>query len=60
MYDHLGKEFDALCCSIPTCAFINPERLRIGMQMLFDNEVDSIIPVVRFSFPTATRVYNKR
>ncbi|MEG1581352.1 MAG: pseudaminic acid cytidylyltransferase, partial [Bacteroidaceae bacterium] len=35
----------------PTAPFINPEKIKRGMNLLFESEADSVLPVVRFSYP---------
>ncbi len=46
-----GWDFENLCCIYPTAPFLTPERLREAMGMLKDSGADSVLPVVRFSFP---------
>lgn len=48
-YKENGQEFSEFCCIYPTAPFLTPERLKKGMSLL-DN-ADSVLPVVRFSFP---------
>ena len=49
-YSSLGREFDELCCIYPTAPFVTPDKL-IRAQSLLNQGADSVIPVVRFSFP---------
>lgn len=44
-------EFTAFCCILPTAPFINAERLIEGFNILNKNIGDSVIPVVKFSYP---------
>lgn len=50
-YRKRGKVFDEVCCIYPTAPFITGERLREAMKLLEDRDADSVLPVVRFSFP---------
>lgn len=50
-YKQCGKEFDAVCCIYPTAPFVTAEKLKNAMQLLTEKEADSVLPVVRFSFP---------
>jgi N-acylneuraminate cytidylyltransferase len=46
-----GKEFEFACCIYPTAPFITAKRLKDAMNILSDQQADSVIPVLRFSFP---------
>lgn len=50
-YHRLGKEFDSACCIYPTAPFVSAEKLKTAMALLTEKEADSVLPVVRFSFP---------
>lgn len=50
-YGKLGKAYDYLCCIYPTAPFITSEAIKIAMTTLKDNEADTVLPVVKFSFP---------
>lgn len=50
-YSELGKSFDMLCCIYPTAPFITAEKLKEAKNMMEQAEADSLLPVVRFSFP---------
>ena len=50
-YRELGSEFDSFICLYPTAPFVKSEQLKEAMDKLSDNDVDSVITVVRFSFP---------
>ena len=50
-YKEVGREFDYACCIYPTAPFITAERLKESMQLLEEKQADSVLPVVRFSFP---------
>jgi len=49
-YSERGAVFDDLCCVYPTAPFITPEKLCRAKKIL-EGGADSVIPVVRFSFP---------
>lgn len=49
MYRQNGRNFDRFCCIYPTAPFITPQRLARAMEML--EEAESVLPVVRFSYP---------
>lgn len=46
-----GEQFDIACCIYPTAPFVTAEKLKKGFDILQDDNVDSVIPVTRFSFP---------
>lgn len=51
-FKSLGNEFDYACCIYPTAPFVTAEKLIKAYEMLCNNNyADSLIPVVRFSFP---------
>ena len=50
-YEEVGQSFEYACCIYPTAPFITPQRLRESMEILVDKQVDSVLPVVQFSFP---------
>src|SRR3972149_9135127 len=50
-YRKRDKEFDFCCCLYPTAPFISAERLIEGLNILKDKNADSVMPVVRFSYP---------
>lgn len=50
-YKKMGKTFDYCCCLYPTAPFVSPERLRKGFEILTLKNADSVLPVVRFSYP---------
>ncbi|MEJ7626490.1 MAG: pseudaminic acid cytidylyltransferase [Ferruginibacter sp.] len=50
-YRNRGMNFDSLCCIYPTAPFVNATKLKNGMQMLSENKVDCVLPVVRYSYP---------
>ena len=50
-YKKLGKYFDQLCCCYPTAPFVTPERLTQGLEVLDNNDVESVFPIVEFDYP---------
>ncbi len=50
-YKKLGKEFDYICCIYPTAPFITTEKLIDAMSLLTSSKAESLLPVVKFSFP---------
>lgn len=50
-YQKNGKEFDCVCCIYPTAPFVTADKLKKAMKLLTEENVDSVLPVVRFSFP---------
>ena len=50
-YASRGQRFDRVCCIYPTAPFITAKRLRTAMDLLEEKQADSVLPVVRFSFP---------
>lgn len=50
-YREMGKEFTYLCCIYPTAPFLMAENLRAAMEILMRQDADTVLPVVKFSFP---------
>ncbi len=50
-YEKRGEKFDIIACIYPTAPFITPARLKEAVEQLKQSDADSLIPVVRFSFP---------
>jgi N-acylneuraminate cytidylyltransferase len=50
-YGKLWQNFEYCCCIYPCAPFITAERLREGMTMLISRKADSVLPVVKFSYP---------
>ncbi|MCR4740290.1 MAG: pseudaminic acid cytidylyltransferase [Lachnospiraceae bacterium] len=52
MYKAQGRMFDDVCCIYPTAPFVNAKKLRDAYMILKDDpDINSVVPVVRFSFP---------
>lgn len=50
-YRKLGNEYAHFCCILPTAPFITAKRLQEGLALLQQSGADSVVPVVRFSYP---------
>ena len=50
-YEKLGRHFDTVCCIYPTAPFVTPKKLQDAVALLEEKDVDSVVPVVRYSFP---------
>lgn len=50
-YASRGIQFDYVCCLYPTAPFITRNKILEAFNLLKNNDVDQVVPVVRFSFP---------
>ncbi len=50
-YHSRGTDFDMFACIYPTAPFITSEKLKEAVEKLSSSDADSLIPVVRFSYP---------
>jgi len=50
-YTEINKNFDLICCILSTAPLITIENLEKGFKILTTQDVDSVRPVVRFSYP---------
>ncbi|MGN1159585.1 MAG: pseudaminic acid cytidylyltransferase [Lachnospiraceae bacterium] len=50
-YEARGQHFGEACIIYPTAPFLTPEALHEAMEILEKEQADSVLPVVRFSFP---------
>ncbi|MGN0347094.1 MAG: pseudaminic acid cytidylyltransferase [Lachnospiraceae bacterium] len=50
-YEEMGQTFDAICCIYPTAPFVTADTLRSAMELLENSDADTVLPVVKFSFP---------
>lgn len=50
-YAKREMRFQQVCCIYPTAPFITPARIKQAMELLEESSADSVLPVVRFSFP---------
>ena len=50
-YHEKGQDFEIFTCIYPTAPFITSDRLKKAVEELKSSDADSLIPVVRFSYP---------
>ena len=50
-YKKLEQEFDNLCCIYPCAPFVSANTLKLGFSKLIDKNLDSVFPIIAFSFP---------
>lgn len=50
-YRRRGAEFEVGCCIYPTAPSVTAEKLRAAFARLQESGVDTVLPIVRFSFP---------
>lgn len=50
-YAQQGKNFDTVCCLYPTAPFVTAQRLAEAVHLYESAGADSLLPVVRYSFP---------
>ncbi len=50
-YESQGAKFDIACCIYPTAVFVTAENLKKAMELFLKTNADSLIPVVKFSYP---------
>ena len=50
-YIDKGEFFSNICCIYPTAPFVSPAKLIKAMELLEESGADSVIPIVRFSYP---------
>ncbi len=50
-YSLENKSFDYFCCIYPCAPFITPGKLKVTFNLLNKSNSDSLIPVVKFSYP---------
>jgi len=59
-YQKIGMQFETLCCIYPTAPFVTAEKLISAKRILdMNSNADSVIPVVRFSFPPQRGIVNR-
>lgn len=62
-YVSQGQEFDSICCILPTSPLMTEDNLNKAYDLLCsDQEIDSVKPVLRFSYPIqrALKMENNR
>lgn len=50
-YKKNDRSFSNVCCIYPCAPFVTSERLREAMMLLEESGADSIMPIVKFSYP---------
>lgn len=50
-YQKKGLNFKFACCIYPTAPFVTAEKLRLGYNLMLNDDIDGVIPIVRFSYP---------
>jgi len=50
-YNDTGKQFDNICCILPTAPFIKPQSISEAYIKLQKGTFDSVCPIVAFSYP---------
>ena len=58
-YQKRGIIFSQMACIYPTAPFVTPEAIGQAMKILEDNGADTVLPVVKFSFPPQRGVVMK-
>lgn len=57
-YESMGKHFEQFACIYPTNPFITYKKLRQAWKVFDESNVDSLMPVVAFSYPPQRGYYN--
>ncbi len=50
-YRNTGKSFENICCILPTAPLTTPIRIKEAFEKLVDEDLESVLPVVEFSYP---------
>jgi len=50
-YERRGNKLESICCILATAPLIQPDNIIKALDKLSDEEVDSVYPVVPFSYP---------
>ena len=50
-YERIGMNYHTACCIYPTAPFVTANAIKTAMMLLEQEQADSVIPVVKFSFP---------
>lgn len=50
-YRKAGKEFHHLCCLYPCAPLVKTKSLKTAYEQLVNNQLSSVIPIVKFTFP---------
>lgn len=57
-YKNQGKEFESICCILPTAALITSDIIAEAYSKL-NNEVSTVLPVLKFSYPIQRALKNQ-
>lgn len=57
-YKELGKNFDTVCCILPTAALISQNRLKEAYDKLMSRKFNAIVPVIKFAYPIQRALKN--
>lgn len=58
-YRMKGQTFENVCCIYPTAPFVTMEKLKRAMELLIEEEAETVLPVVAYSFPPQRSMYIK-
>lgn len=50
-YEKRGSRFEIGCVLYPTAPFVTAKKMREAMRIMQEQEADSVLPMVRYSFP---------
>jgi len=50
-FEKRGKTFEYVCCLYPCAPFVTTKRIKESMDLLNNSDADSVMPVVKFSYP---------
>lgn len=50
-YEKIGEKFDYVCCIYPTAPFVTAEKLIKAKEIILKNDVEAVVPVMKFSYP---------
>ena len=50
-YKNIGKEFENICCILPTAPFVTEKHIIKGYDELISKKLNSVFPVIEFSYP---------
>lgn len=50
-YEKMGRPIEYACCIYPTAPFVTAKKLQNAMSTLIEDNADTVMPVVSFSFP---------
>jgi len=61
-YSKRGIYFDNICCILATAPFITPQRIISAYELMINKNYDSVLPIVRYSYPIqrALKIVNEK